>query len=193
MLWKAHLTEMAAAATAAEQAGESVEAAARLVAEAVLAGRKVLSFGNGGSAAQAQHLAAELVVRYRDDRRALPAVSLTTDTSILTACANDYDFSRVFARQVEALGAAGDVAFGLSTSGTSPNVVAALEAAREKGLSTVLVTGEKGRAAAARWDAGVVLPSAETAHVQELTLAVLHVVCRHVDEELARRETSQKR
>ncbi|KAA0255895.1 MAG: SIS domain-containing protein [Acidobacteria bacterium] len=194
MLWKAHLSEMAAsAAAAAEQAGESVEAAARLVADAVLSGRKVLAFGNGGSAAQAQHLAAELVVRYRDDRRALPAVSLTTDTSILTACANDYDFSRVFARQVEALGAPGDVAFGLSTSGTSPNVVAALEAARARGLATVLVTGEKGRDAAARWDVGVVLPSTETAHVQELTLAVLHVVCRHVDEELARRDGAQRR
>lgn len=193
MLWTSHLSELASVvAASAERAGPSVEAASRLVAQAVLSGRKVLSFGNGGSAAQAQHLAAELVVRYKADRRALPAVSLTTDTSILTACANDYDFSRVFARQVEALGVPGDVAFGLSTSGTSPNVVAALEAATERGLSTVLVTGEKGREAAARWDAVVVVPSSETAHVQELTLAVLHVVCRHVDEELARRDAAQK-
>jgi len=168
---------------AAEMSG-AVSAASRLVADAVLSGRKVLSFGNGGSAEQAQHLAAELVVRYRDDRPALGGIALTADAAILTACANDYSFDEVFARQVAALGREGDVAFALSTSGRSPNVLRGLAAARERGLSTILLTGEKGRAEAAKWDVGVVVPHEETAHVQELHLAVIHAVCRHVEERL---------
>jgi len=181
-MFEGHLRELALLLprAAAEMAGP-VEAAARTVVGAVLAGRRVLAFGNGGSATQAQHLAAELVVRYQDERRALPAMALTADTAILTACANDYDFASVFARQVEALGAAGDVAFGLSTSGRSPNVLAALDAARRRGMATILLTGEKGRLEAARWDVGVVVPSEATAHIQEIHLAVLHAICREVD------------
>jgi D-sedoheptulose 7-phosphate isomerase len=188
MSWTAHLDGLEGALAAARGMSAQVEAAARLVADAVLSGRRVLSFGNGGSATQSQHLAAELVVRYRDDRRALPGISLTTDTAILTACANDYDFESVFSRQVEALGAPGDVAFALTTSGRSPNVLKALAVAKARGLSTIFLTGEKGRAEAARWDVGVVVPSSDTAHVQELHLAVIHAICIAVDGALAARE-----
>jgi len=126
-------------------------------------------------------------VRYKDDRPALPAVALTADIAILTACANDYDYSVIFARQIEALGKPGDVAVGFTTSGKSPNVLKGLEAAKARGLTTIMLTGEKGRAEAARWDVGIVVPSTETAHVQELHLAALHLMCRFVDEERGRR------
>jgi len=185
---RAYFEDLASLAAGAERTiGPALTKAAALVADAALAGRTTLVFGNGGSATQAQHFAAELVVRYKDDRRALPAVALAADVSVLTACANDYGFDTVFSRQVEALGRPGDVAVGLSTSGTSPNVVKALETARARGLSTVLMTGEKGLAEAAKWDVGLVVPSSETAHVQELHLAAIHLICRHVDEELKRR------
>lgn len=185
---RAYFEALASLAAEAERTiGPALAKAAAIVADAALAGRTTLVFGNGGSATQAQHLAAELVVRYRDDRRALPAVALAADVSVLTACANDYGYDTVFSRQVEALGRPGDVAVGLSTSGTSPNVVRALETARGRGLTTVLMTGEKGLSEAARWDVGLVVPSSETAHVQELHLAAIHLICRHVDEELTRR------
>lgn len=168
--------------TAPDALGQDVAAAQRLVTETVLAGRTVFVFGNGGSATQSQHFAAELVVRYKDDRPALPAIALTSDIAILTACTNDYDFSILFARQIEALGRAGDVAVGLTTSGRSPNVLKGLEAARERGMKTIFLTGEKGRAEAARWDVGIVVPSTETSHIQELHLAVIHLLCKHAEE-----------
>jgi phosphoheptose isomerase len=184
---RAYLAELAALASGAgETIGPALEKAAALVADAALAGRTTLVFGNGGSATQAQHFAAELVVRFKDDRRALPGLALSADVSVLTACANDYGYETVFARQVEALGRPGDVAVGLSTSGRSPNVLAALSAARKRGLATILMTGEAGRAEAEKWDVGLVVPSAETAHVQEIHLAALHLICRHVDEALKR-------
>ena len=186
---RAYFADLAALAEgAALSIGPGVEKAARLVADAALSGRTTFAFGNGGSATQAQHFAAELVVRYQGDRPALPAVALVADTAVLTACANDYDFSAVFARQIEALAKAGDVAVGLTTSGSSPNVLKALGTARTRGLSTILLTGEKGRAEAGRWDVGIVVPSGETAHVQELHLAALHLICRFVDEEREKRE-----
>lgn len=185
---KSYFADLAALASEAERTiGPAVARAAALVADAALSGRTTLVFGNGGSATQAQHFAAELVVRYRDDRRALPAIALASDVSILTACGNDYGYETVFSRQVEALGRPGDVAVGLSTSGSSPNVLKALDTARSKGISTILMTGAKGRAEAQQWDVGLVVPSTETAHVQELHLAAIHLICRHVDEELARR------
>jgi phosphoheptose isomerase len=176
----------AVASKAAETMGPGVAEASRLVADTVLSGRKVLTFGNGGSATQAQHFAAELVVRYKDDRPALPAIALTADIAILTACANDYDYSVVFSRQVEALGLPGDVAVGLTTSGKSPNVLKALVTAKAKGMKTIFLTGEKGRAEAANWDVGIVVPSLETSHVQELHLAAIHLMCAYVDAELLR-------
>ncbi len=185
---RAYLAELSAlAADAGRTMGDDIGKAADLVAGAALAGRTTLVFGNGGSATQAQHFAAELVVRYRTDRRALPALALAADVSVLTACANDYGYETVFARQVEALGRPGDVAVGLSTSGKSPNVLKALAAARSKGLATVLMTGEGGRGEARNWDVGIVVPSSETAHVQELHLAAIHLVCRHVEDTLSRR------
>lgn len=178
----AHFSALAETAQAARGAMKpAIEAAAAAVAAAVRAGNKALAFGNGGSATQAQHFAAELVVRYKGDRPGLPAVALVCDGAILTACANDYSYDYVFARQVEALGRPGDVALALSTSGTSPSVVKALEAARARGMVTILVTGTRGAAEAAKWDHGLVIPSAETAHVQEITLAVLHLLCAPLD------------
>jgi D-sedoheptulose 7-phosphate isomerase len=185
---RAYFDDLAALASgAAHSIGPAVDEAARLVADAALRGRTSFAFGNGGSATQAQHFVAELVVRYKDDRPALPAVALTADIAILTACANDYDYSVIFARQIEALGKPGDVAVGFTTSGKSPNVLKGLEAAKARGLATIMLTGEKGRAEAARWDVGIVVPSTETAHVQELHLAALHLMCRFVDEERGRR------
>jgi D-sedoheptulose 7-phosphate isomerase len=172
---------------AADSIGPALEDATRVVCEAVLAGRTVFTFGNGGSATQAQHFAAELIVRYKADRIALPSIALTADSAVLTALTNDYEFGALFERQIEALGRGGDVAFGLSTSGKSPNVLRALAAARRKGLATILLTGQKGQDEAANWDVGLVVPTDETAHVQELHLAAIHLICQEVDRELMRR------
>jgi D-sedoheptulose 7-phosphate isomerase len=164
----------------AEQA-ETVLAAARMLAGALEAGGKVLLFGNGGSAADAQHLAAEFVNRFQIDRPPLAAIALTTDTSILTAVGNDYDFKEIFAKQVRALGRTGDVAVGLSTSGRSPNVVAGLEAARELGLQTLALSGGEGGPVAAAADLALVVPSRNTPRIQEVHITIGHVLCDLVD------------
>ena len=160
----------------------TVEAASAVV-EALRAGNKVLVFGNGGSASDAQHFAAELVGRFMRERRALPAIALTTDTSILTAIANDYSFDRVFARQIEALGREGDVAIGISTSGGSANVVSAFAAAREAGLTTVALTGRDGGAVGAAADIHVNVASGSTARVQEVHRTLLHAMCELIERE----------
>ena len=159
-----------------------VVAAADAVAGALKRGGKLLIFGNGGSAADAQHVAAELVGRFQRERVALAAVALTTDTSVLTSIANDYAFDRVFARQVEGLGRAGDVAFGISTSGSSPNVVAALEAARGLDMQTIALTGGDGGAVGRAAAIHVNVPSKATARVQEVHRTLLHVICAIVEE-----------
>jgi phosphoheptose isomerase len=159
----------------------AVEAAAAIV-DALRRGGKLLVFGNGGSAADAQHVAAELVGRFQRERVALAAVALTTDTSVLTSVANDYAFDRVFARQVEALGRAGDVALGISTSGASPNVVAALEAARRLAMQTIALTGADGGAVGRAAAIHVNVPSTVTARVQEVHRTLLHVVCQIVED-----------
>jgi phosphoheptose isomerase len=151
--------------------------AAAAIVSALAAGGKLLVFGNGGSAADAQHVAAELVGRFTRERVALAALALTTDTSVLTSVANDYAFERVFARQVEALGRPGDVALGISTSGASPNVVAALEAARALGMQTIALTGGDGGAVGQLAAIHLNVPSAVTARVQEVHRTLLHVVC----------------
>lgn len=174
----------ATAALMAQGLGPVVEAAAA-IGVSIGRGGKVLVFGNGGSAAESQHFAAELVGRFMRDRRALPAVALTTDTSILTAIGNDLSFEQVFARQVSALGRPGDVAMGISTSGTSPNVVAALEAARAAGLTTIGLTGRDGGVMGERVDIHVNVPHAVTGHVQEVQLMLLHVICELVEREVA--------
>src|SRR6187402_528478 len=156
--------------------------AAETMSEALKAGRKLLVFGNGGSAGDAQHMACELVGRFQRERAALAAIALTTDTSILTAVANDYSFKQVFARQVEALGQAGDVAFGISTSGESPNVVIALQAARARGLKTIAMTGRDGGEVGRAADIHVNVPDQSTPRVQEVHRTLIHVMCEVIEE-----------
>jgi D-sedoheptulose 7-phosphate isomerase len=167
---------------------ENAEALARavdLVADAFAAGRKLLLFGNGGSAADAQHLAAEFVGRFGRERRALPAVALTTDTSALTAIANDYGYDDVFARQVRALAGTGDVALAISTSGRSPSVLRAVEAARAAGAVTIGLTGGDGGPLAGMVDLCLrVSASTESARIQETHILIGHVICELVDRRL---------
>lgn len=145
-------------------------------------GKKIIFFGNGGSAADAQHLAAELVVRYRVNRRALAGIALTTDTSVLTAHSNDFGYESVFERQVEALAQPGDVVLGISTSGTSKNVLAGLRAANQRGCVTIAFTGEKGADCAAEAQLSFKAPSAITARVQECHLLIGHLLCDIVEQ-----------
>lgn len=158
--------------------------AAAAVGAALAAGQAVLAFGNGGSAADAQHFAAELVGRFERERRAAPVLALTADTSALTAIGNDYGFERVFARQVEAFGAPGDVAIALTTSGRSANVLAGLETAAARGLTTVALTGRDGGEAGRMADIHLHVPHASTARVQEAHRTLLHVICALVEEGL---------
>lgn len=156
---------------------ESLARAVDVLHEAFAAGRKLLVFGNGGSSADAQHLSAELVGRFVKERRALPAIALTTNQAVLTAWSNDYSFEDVFARQVEALGTPGDVALGISTSGTSPNVVAALRRARERGLRTIGLTGANAGTMAPLCDVVLSVPLETTARIQEVHLVTYHAMC----------------
>lgn len=167
----------------ADEAGLVLEVG-RVLADALRAGRKVLVFGNGGSAADAQHFAAELVGRYLYDRPGLPAIALTTDPSILTAVANDMGYDAVFRRQVEAHGQPGDVAVGISTSGRSRSVVDALRAARERGLVTVAMTGNGGGHLKGAVDHLIDAPSPDTPRIQELHGLVIHLLCQIVEETL---------
>jgi len=162
---------------------DAVVKAASAIAAALKQGRAVFTFGNGGSAADAQHFAAELVGRYERHRKAWPAIALTTDTSALTAVSNDYGFEQVFARQLEALGREGDIAMAISTSGSSPNVLRGLEAAKERGLVTIALTGrggEAGKIAAHH----IAVQEERTSRVQEVHATVLHVICELVEKEL---------
>jgi D-sedoheptulose 7-phosphate isomerase len=161
--------------------GDAVVAAAQTLAEVLQNGGKILLFGNGGSAADAQHLAAELVNRLQVERPPLAALALTTDTSILTAVANDYDFVQVFAKQVRALGRPGDLALGLSTSGNSPNVVEGLKAARELGLKTLALSGRDGGPVAAAAELALIVSSWNTPRIQEVHITIGHVLCDLVD------------
>ena len=165
-------------------------AAARKIADAIIAalrhGHKLLIVGNGGSAADAQHIAAEIVGRYKKDRPAYAAIALTTDTSALTAISNDLGYDKVFARQVEGLGARGDVLLALSTSGRSPNILAALRMARERGLVTIGFTGSKGGALGTVCDHVLIAPSDDTAVIQQIHLAVGHGICEEVEQALMR-------
>ncbi len=154
----------------------------RVICTALESGNKILIYGNGGSAADAQHLAAELVGRFARERRPLAAIALTTDTSILTSVGNDYGFEQVFVRQVRALGRRGDVSIAISTSGNSPNVCAASAAAREMGLVTVGLTGADGGKLAASVAHPLVVPCRTTARIQEVHIMIGHILCELVDE-----------
>jgi D-sedoheptulose 7-phosphate isomerase len=168
-----------------DRQGPVIERMARLWAGTVARGRTIFFCGNGGSAAEAQHLAAELIGRFVRDRRGLPAAALTADTSILTSVSNDYGFGRVFARQIEALGRRGDLLVVLTTSGRSPNVLAAVAAARGKGMRVAGMTGASGAALARRCDVCLVVPSRETPRIQEVHLVVGHACCERAEAEAA--------
>lgn len=159
----------------------SIEECAEIIIETLRRGNKILLCGNGGSAADAQHIAAEFVGRYETERRAFPAIALTTDTSALTALANDYDFERIFSRQVDALASEGDCLIAISTSGNSPNVIAAVMTARKKGCRVIGMTGAKGKKLASLCDACLSIPSERTARIQEGHITVAHIWCEMVD------------
>ncbi len=151
---------------------------------AVQNGNKILFFGNGGSAADAQHLAAELVIRFIEDRKPIAAIALNTDTSALTAGANDLGFENIFARQIDALGQPGDVAVGISTSGTSPNIVKALEMARKKGLVTTAFTGRDGGRMPELADVSLIVPATSTRRIQEMHITFGHMLCGALEQSL---------
>ena len=169
---------------------ESIVRAVEMVYEAFTSGRKLLVFGNGGSSADAQHFAAEFVGRFVAERRALPAIALTTNQAVLTAWSNDYSFEDVFARQVDALGVRDDIAFGISTSGTSSNVVNALQRARGRGLRTIGLTGAGGGRMAPLCDVLLAVPLTSTARIQEIHLVTYHAICAAVEARLAAAGTS---
>ena len=181
----AHLAQSLAALERATQ-DAALLAAARKIASVIIAalraGNKLLIIGNGGSAADAQHIAAEIIGRYKQDRPAYAAIALTTDTSALTAIANDYGFEQVFARQVAGLGNRGDVLLALSTSGRSANILAALRTAREHGLTTIGFTGARGEALGALCDHLLVAPSDATPVIQQIHLTVAHGICDEIEQ-----------
>jgi D-sedoheptulose 7-phosphate isomerase len=168
---------IAAHTAAADRSSDAIERAAAVMRSALAAGGKILAFGNGGSATDAQHFAAELVNRFQVDRPALAAIALTTDGAILTSIANDTSYDRVFARQLEALARTGDVALGISTSGRSPSVLAAFETARGLNVRTIALLGERPVAA----DVAITVPSHSTARVQEVHRTILHALCELIE------------
>ncbi|MCM8780360.1 MAG: D-sedoheptulose 7-phosphate isomerase [Candidatus Omnitrophica bacterium] len=163
--------------------GEIMEIA-RSIIDCIKNGGKVILFGNGGSASDSQHIAAELVGRFRIDRTGLPAIALTTNTSVLTSLANDYGYEAVFARQIEALGQKGDLAIGISTSGKAKNVLAAIKQAKKMGIKTVVMTGKDGVELAKLADISILIPSSITARIQEAHIIIGHIICELVEQNL---------
>jgi len=164
-----------------EEQSEELQRAIDLVYKTLKEGKKILLFGNGGSASQAQHLAAEFINRLKLERKALPALALNTDGSVLTSIGNDRDFSLVFSRQIEALGSEGDLAWALTTSGDSPNVIEGLKKAREKGMKSLLFTGKKGGKAKELAQVVLIIPLDEVPRIQELHLFFGHLICELVE------------
>jgi len=167
-----------------EESAAAVACAARMIIDAMRAGGKLLIFGNGGSAADAQHIAAELAFKMGRERDALPALALTTDTSLLTAISNDRSFDFIFARQIQAIGRKGDIALAISTSGNSPNVIEAVKQARATEIKTIGLLGAGGGAAAALVDLALIVPHGETPRIQEVHIAISHIICQLVEDEL---------
>ncbi|MFN3599106.1 MAG: D-sedoheptulose 7-phosphate isomerase [Aquificaceae bacterium] len=161
--------------------GERILEVGQIMAEALKSGNKIILFGNGGSAADAQHIAAEIVGRFRKERRPLPAIALTTDTSILTALGNDYGFEHIFERQIEALCMPGDIAIGISTSGESPNVIRGLMKAHDLGATSIAFTGRKGGKVVDIAHYSFVVPSYDTPRIQECHITLGHVLCEIID------------
>jgi D-sedoheptulose 7-phosphate isomerase len=160
---------------------KTILSACELAKETILNGKKILIFGNGGSAADAQHIAAELTGRYKKERRGLPAIALTTDTSALTAIGNDYGYSRIFDRQVEALANTGDLLIGISTSGNSENVLHALKLGRELGCKTIGFSGRDGGAMNDVCDINLIVPSNDTPRIQEMHILIGHILCQGIE------------
>lgn len=179
-----YLRTVAANFAALQSAAPAIDAAAELCVAALQAGGKVIFCGNGGSAADSQHLAAELMGRFLMDRTPLPALALTVDTSALTAIGNDYGYDEVFARQLRGIGRPGDVIVGLSTSGSSRNVVRAFEVAGEIGITRIALTGEKDSPMSAMAEAALRVPSGQTNHIQEMHIAIGHIICGIVESRL---------
>lgn len=183
----AHFQNSLAAMTAAADDASLLATSQAIAAAAITAlqdGRKILLAGNGGSAADAQHIAAEIVGRYKQERPAWPAIALTTDTSALTAIGNDYGFEQIFARQVQGLGQRGDILFALTTSGRSPNILSALKTARDLGITTVGFTGTKGESLRASCDHLFISPSDDTPVVQQIHMMAMHAICDEVEHAL---------
>jgi D-sedoheptulose 7-phosphate isomerase len=167
-----------------EQASQDIARAARMIIESMRAGGKLLIFGNGGSAADAQHIAAELAFKMVREREALPALALTTDTSLLTAISNDRSFDFVFARQIQAIGREGDVVLAISTSGNSPNVIEAVKQARGMGIKTIGLLGAAGGKVSAMVDLALIVPHNETQRIQEVHIAASHIICQLIEDDL---------
>jgi D-sedoheptulose 7-phosphate isomerase len=168
----------------ARDVGPAFAAALQILERSLVRGGKLLLFGNGGSAADAQHIAAELVIRYKSDRPAIAAIALTTDSSALTACGNDFGFDAVFERQIEALGRKDDVAIGISTSGNSQNVLRGLRQARNMELRTVGLAGGTGGEMPSLCDAAIIIPSPITARIQEMHITIGHMLCKALEQRL---------
>ncbi len=165
----------------AETMADSIQKAIDVISDVLKSGKKILLMGNGGSAADAQHIAAELVSRFKKERKAIPAISLSTDTSILTAIGNDYGFEKVFERQIEALGEKGDVVIGISTSGNSENVYRAMKLSKEMGLTTIGLLGNNGGKIKELSDISLIVPSKNTPRIQETHITIGHIICEGVE------------
>ena len=165
-----------------ESIGKPIEIAAKLCINSLTNGNKILIFGNGGSAADAQHIAAELVGRYKTERKGLPAIALTTDTSVITSISNDYGYLHVFDRQVEALANKGDVLIGISTGGSSANVISALKLAKELGCSAIGLSGKDGGKFNALCDVNLIAIADDTPRIQEMHILIGHIICHLVDQ-----------
>jgi D-sedoheptulose 7-phosphate isomerase len=182
--WQRAIEAHRDAISAAAELEHPIQNALSILTRALDAGNKILIFGNGGSAADAQHWAAELVGRFRKERKALPAIALTTDSSILTAISNDYRYDIVFSRQIEALAVRGDVVIGISTSGNSQSVSHGLETARSKGCATIGLLGRDGGRCAGLCDVALVVPSQDTARIQEVHMLIYHFLCELIEDSL---------
>ncbi|HNV23942.1 MAG TPA: D-sedoheptulose 7-phosphate isomerase [Candidatus Omnitrophota bacterium] len=166
---------------------KKIISAASMIVKAFKEDNIVFFFGNGGSAADSQHMAAELIGRFQKERRAFPAIALTTDTSVLTSLGNDYSFDIIFKRQIEGLGHKKDVAFGISTSGNSKNVIEGIKQAKKMGMKTISLTGHDGGILAALTDISIIVPSSHTARIQETHSCIIHTICELVEENLRRK------
>ncbi|MFH1798887.1 MAG: SIS domain-containing protein [Candidatus Omnitrophota bacterium] len=161
---------------------ELIAKAAKAIVSSYRRGGKLIVFGNGGSASDSQHMAAELVVRFEKERKSFPCIALTTDTSVLTAVSNDYDFNKIFTRQIEALAGSKDIIFAISTSGNSKNVLDAVKTAREKKIPVIALTGAGGGSLAVLSDIPIVVESNKTARIQELHITIIHIICKIIED-----------